>query len=252
MWFLLIAIIATASVVSAAFVVPGLLRSVLFSSRPDFALKASPASSVMLTGNEEDLVVSVQSLDNFSGIVSLKAISSASDLNIALLSYAGISPDAIPLGHVQNLTLSIRAFSWGNYTITLIATSGQLFHSTKVFVVVQSIVFSATPAAITLPQGSTASSQIVFSSRNGLSGNISLTTSIYHPGEINPGLQATVSPSWVVLSSSGTVTVTLTIQASSSAQSWLVGFSACPVNFPTLNGGDTSMCVGHNFDVIIS
>lgn len=248
-WLFLIAILATASVVSLAFVIPDLLLS-----KPDFRLETHPASSVMLTQNEEYFPVSVTSINNFSGIVSLRIVPPASGMSASLFSnIAGVSPDAIPLGPDQNLTLDVRAFSWGNYSITLIATSGHLYHSTKVFVVVQSVVFSATPDTITLPRGSTATSQIVLSSRNGFSGNLTLDAGISsHPGEINPGLQANVNPGWVVLSFSGSVTVTLTIQAISSAQSWHADLDACPVNFPTRNSENMQMCVGLSFDVIIS
>ncbi len=250
LWFLLlISIIATASIISAAFVIPDLVRS-----KPDFELGVHPASSVILTANEEYFPVSIRGINNFSGIVSLKVVPPPEGMSASLsLSTGGMSPDAILLGPDQNLTLDVRAFSWGNYSITLIATSGQLFHSTKVFVVVQSVVFSATSDTITLSRGSTATSQIVLSSRNGLVGNVSLSAGISpHPGEINPGLQANVSPSWVILSSSGTVVVILTIQASSTAQNWYAGIGACPVNFPTSTTYNAPMCVGRNFDVIIS
>jgi hypothetical protein len=246
-WLLLIAIIATASVVSTAFVIPGLLRS-----KPDFVLETHPVSSLILTGNEEQFVVSVRSINNFSGIVSLRIVPPASGMNASLFSNAGISPDVIPLGHIQNLTLDLRAFSWGNYTVGLIATSGQLYHSTKVFVIAQSVAISATPDTITLSRGSTASFQIALSSRNGLFGNLSLFTSILHCCAIDPGLQATLSRSMAMLPLIGTVTVIMTIQASSTAQSWNVGFSVCPVSFPTTTLAGASMCVSRIFYVVIS
>lgn len=246
-WQFLIAIIATASVVSAAFVIPGIFRS-----KPDFVLETHPVQSLILTGNEEQFVVSVRSINNFSGIVSLRIVPPASGMNATLFSNAGIIPDVIPLGHVQNLTLDIRAFSWGNYAVGLIATSGQLYHSTNMFFTVQSVGITATPDTIALSRGSTAGSQIVISGRNGLSGNISFVTSISHPGEIDPGLQATVSPSVAKLPLIGNVSATLTVQASATARSWNVGFNVCPVGFPTSTLTGASMCVSRIFYVVVS
>jgi uncharacterized membrane protein len=186
-----------------------LVRSLYLTVRiigPDFSTSFNPGILTISQGGSGRSVVSLSSVDNFTGSVSLSA-SSPFGLQTS------ISPASVALsrGGTANSTLTVDvplSMSPGYYYLTVFSTSGQIQHSNffQVQVVGPDFSLFASPSFFTLRQGETANSTISLTSFDNFKAPVTITTTTYS------GSRISVSPSITTLTpvANGTVTTVLT------------------------------------------
>ncbi len=182
------------------------------SSTPDFTLTANPSSFSLPVGSSATSTVSIASLNNFSGTVSLFASASPSGLA------ATVNPTSVTLspGGSASSTLTVSSSIVGSYSVTVSGTSDSLSHKVSVTVTVTSssptpdFSMTANPASLVIPAGSSATSTIILSSINGFNGIVSLDA----PSPLCPSPTCStwyISPTSVSLAPDGMAKATLTI-----------------------------------------
>src|SRR5262245_13815554 len=170
----------------------------------NFSLSASPASLSLTQGTSGTSTITISPVNGFNGSVSL----SASGLP------AGVTASFNPSSATTSSTLTFTASSTattGTATVVVSGNSGTLSHTTTISLTVNvpaqpNFSLSASPASLTVKQGSSATSTITVSPVNGFSGSVALSAS---------GLPAGVTPS--INPSSATSSSTLTLTASTTA-----------------------------------
>src|SRR3989449_2350796 len=180
------------------------------SPSPDFSISASPTSLSVQAGSSSNSTVTLTSLSNFAGTITLSATGSPTGLNLSM------TPATVSLssGGTSSSTLSVGSSNPGSYTVTIVGTSGSLSHQTTVTVnIVTTNVgdFSITssPSSMTISRGSSAGSTISLTSLNGFSGTINLAT-VVSP---TSGPKTSLSSSSVTLTSGGQGTSILNVRA---------------------------------------
>src|SRR2546428_2625320 len=100
------------------------------SPSPDFSISASPSSLSVQAGSTSNSTVTLTSLNNFAGTITLSATGSPAGLNLSL------TPATVSLssGGTSTSTLSVSSSNPGSYTVTIVGTSGSLSHQTTVTV----------------------------------------------------------------------------------------------------------------------
>jgi len=162
---------------------------------PDFSLAAT--STTVTQGGSGSSTVSVTPLGGFSGSVAL----STSGLP------AGVTASFSPASTSGSSTLTFTASSTattGTTNITVTGTSGTLTHTASVSLTVKAPVMpgfslAASPASLSLNQGTTAMSTITITPTGGFGGTVALSAS---------GLPSGVTASLTPASTTGTSTVT--------------------------------------------
>src|SRR2546425_2114756 len=188
---------------------------------PDFTISANPTSLSINAGSASTSTITLTSINNFAGTVTVSSTGSPAGLGLSL------NPSSVSLssGGTGSTTLTISTQSStpvGSYAVTVTGSSGTLSHSTSIQVsVVQSaqpdFSISANPASITLQPGTSGSSTVAVTSLNGFSGTVALTDNI-SPATSNPPV-ISLSSSSLTLSSGGSAGSTLTVTTSSSTTS---------------------------------
>jgi len=171
---------------------------------PDFSLSASPTSVSVTQGGSGSSTITVNPVNGFTGSVSL----SASGLP------SGVTASFNPASTTGSSTLTLTASSTattGTATVTITGTSGSLSHSTTISLTVNAAAapnfsLSASPASLTVKQGTSGTSTITVTPSNGFTGSVSLSAS-----GLPSGVTASFNPT------STTTTSTLTLTASSTA-----------------------------------
>ena len=166
----MVAILVTASIAAAIFIVPSYLRP-----RPDFILQPVEASLPIMAGNTREFNVKVSSLNGFTGIVSFSSAATAS-LSVKLAGTSGPNPVAL-LGRNDTLFVDVTTSNVGNYTLTVTGISRELSHSITLTVIAQSITFTANPDPIVVSKTTPVSGSITLEGINGFSGNVNLGAS---------------------------------------------------------------------------
>ena len=112
------------------------------STSPDFGLGASPGSLVITRGSSGTSVVSVTSVNNFTGVVSLIATVTPSGLTLSL-NASSVSVPPMGLG-TSSLTVSTTiTTAAGSYTVSVTGTNGNITQSTTIEVTVVSPIVSS-------------------------------------------------------------------------------------------------------------
>ena len=189
----------------------GLINLLAGSSTPSFTLAASP-SSVTITqgGTGGTSTISVTDLGGFSGSVTL----AASGLPSGVTASFGTNPTT----STSTLTLTASSTATtGTATVTITGTSGSLTAKTTVALTVNSAAspnfsVSASPASVTVTQGSNGTSTITVTSTGGFNSATTLSAS-----GLPSGVTAAFSTNPVSPPANGTATSTLTLTASSTA-----------------------------------
>ena len=172
---------------------------------PDFSISANPTFLSIPQGGSGQSTLSLTSIDNFTGPVTL---SSSSSLTTSFSN----NPVSLSAGGSAYTTLTIQAplnTPPGNYFVGIIATSGALVRYSQVYVFVVGPDFSltASPSYLTIPQGGTASSTIYATSIDNLQGTISISSLFSYPITVSPGNTT------LTLSSNSTVATTFQFSA---------------------------------------
>ena len=182
---------------------------------PDYSVSTKPSSLTITQGASANSTVSITSLNNFAGSVTLTS-SPSSPPGLQTSSFS-VNPVMVPPSGTakSNFTISVLAgTSPASYTVTVIAKNSTTFsHSTtvSVTVVIPDFKITLSSPSLTVPPGTSGSVMVTLTSLSGFSGTVSLTTTLSSPGP-----QVTFSPTSVVLSSSGSTSSTLSVSAASS------------------------------------
>jgi hypothetical protein len=181
---------------------------------PDFSLSASPSSLTVTQGSSGNSTITVHPVGGFTGSVTL----SASGLPSGVTASFGTNPTTST--SVVTLSASSTATT-GTATVTITGTSGSLTHTTTISLTVNApaqpdFSLSASPASLTVKQGTSGSSTITVTPSNGFTGSVTLSTSALPSGvTASFGTNPTTSTSVLTFSASssattGTSTVTVT------------------------------------------
>lgn len=240
-WLFITGLIFVSSVTAGVLVLPRFLVP-----RADFAVYVSPSSATVrpdpslnspLFGgaNASESLVEVKSLNGFKGSVSLSVTSPSGvqarlEENTILL-----GSDAAMFGLNVTTRMVVATTTLGNYSVTVVATSGSLSHSSILAVASQDIGIRINPTSISIAQGSSTVSTIAISSLNGFTGNLSLTATplfiepdplYYARGQVN----ASLSTPGVLISPSSSSNVLVRITAGDFARPTSYNFSIATVS----------------------
>jgi len=204
----LLGILVTAVILVGFYEGPGIF------GLPDFQLHPSPVSLPMLLTSGSDIMVTVTSMNAFSGIVTV----TATGPNLRTSVYGPNSPNPVALlGTSYTLTVHVSSTALGNHTLTITGTSNILTHSVKVPIIVEDISFTPSPSPIVAARGSSVNSTVTVAGLNGLYGNLTLT--VHQNSFLDPTVfgNASFIPNKVVLPRDIAVTSTLEVRPMSSA-----------------------------------
>jgi hypothetical protein len=175
------------------------------SSAPDFALSATPGSRAISPGNSATSTIGVTGLNGYGGSVNLSVVSGC-----PANSTCTVSPGAASAGGTSTLTVSTAAATpVGTYTVTVKgvdSANASLVHNTTftVTVAVADFSISANPAAFSVAQGLSNTSNISVGSLGGFTGPVTLSTGSTCP----TGATCSFSVNPVTPGGSSTLTVT--------------------------------------------
>ena len=195
----------------------------------DYSLSASPLTLNIQAGSSGSSTVTAASLNGFSGIITFTT-SAPTGWTV------NINPSSVTIssGTTKASTLTITVPSTvaaGTYTIIVTGTSGSTSHSTTVTVNVsvkpeptppKDFSISTSTSTLNVKLASTASLSTTVASLGGWSGSVSFRTSAPN------GWKVTFNPSWVTVTSGGSVSSTLSITVPSNALAkaytiWIIG-----------------------------
>ena len=209
------------------------------SPSPDFTISASPNSLSIPAGSTSTSTITLTSLNNFQGTITLSATGSPAGLNLTL-NPSTVSPSYRGTG---TSTLSVGSSNPGNYTVTITGTSGSLSHQTTVTVSIGTaktgdFSITASPSSMTLSTDSSARSTISLQSLNGFTGTITLSATVSPTSD----LSFYFSSSSVTLTSGGQGTSTLNVRAS----------YRTPIGTYTITVTGTSGSISHSVTVTVN
>src|SRR5438309_1500209 len=195
---------------------------------PDFSIFSNPGSLTLQRGASGVSTIFLNSLDSFNGTISLTLTS------YALTATPSNATQSLTPGGTASITITIQAPETtlpSTYYVLVDAISGNIRHSTQIFVQVIGPDFSiqSNPTFLLIHAGESAQSTILLTSLDGFSGNITLTANY-----LVLGTNFTLSPVNVTLNHR---TVTLASSTTSSA---------------TLDITSTLAAAGQNFTIYIS
>jgi len=178
----------------------------------DFSITANPTAVRFNAGLSNTSIVTVTSLNGFTGIVTFSATSLPNGAT------ATFNPASITLtaGGTATTTATIRAAGAGTYSVFLRGTSSSDLRAVRVTATVYDFTITLNPTSATLKKGygSSTTSTITLTSLNTFTGTITLSTQL-SPRTNNPP-SVSVNPASLTLGSNGSATATLTVTANSS------------------------------------
>jgi len=203
---------------------------------PTFVLSASPASLILVQGGSGTSSITVTPQNGFSGSVTLSASGLPSGVT------ASFTPNPATSGSTLTLTAGSSATT-GTATLIITGASGNLQSTTVISLTVNptpppDFTLSASPASMTLIQGTSGSGSITVTPQNGFSGSVTLSasglpsgvTASYSPNPVTSGSTLTLTAG----SSATTGTATLTITGVSGSLSHSTALSLTVKLVPTL------------------
>jgi hypothetical protein len=186
-------------------------------ANPNFSLSASPTSLTVTQGSSGSTTIKETPSGGFTGSVTL----SASGLPSGVTASFGTNPTTGT--SVLTFTASATATT-GTSTVTITGTSGSLTHTTTVSLTVSATAtpnfsLSASPASLTVKQGTSGTSTITETPSGGFTGSVTLSASGLPSGVTAAfGTNPTTSTSVLTFTASTTATVgtsTVTITGTS-------------------------------------
>jgi subtilase family serine protease len=188
----------------------GLINALAGSSTPSFTLSDSPSSLTITQDSSGTSTITVTDQGGFSGSVTL----AASGLPSGVTASFGTNPTTGT--SVLTLTASSTATT-GTATVTITGTSGSLTATTTLALTVNAaasanFTIAASPASVTVTQGTSGTSTITITSQNSFSSATTLSAT-----GLPSGVTATFSTNPVTPPANGSATSTLTLTASASA-----------------------------------
>jgi len=188
----------------------GIINLLAGSATPSFTLSDSPSSLSITQGGSGTSTITVTDAGGFTGSVTLAASGLPSGVTAAF----GTNPTTGT--SVLTLTASSTATT-GTSTVTITGTSGSLTATTTVALTVSAtatpnFTIGASPASVTVTQGSNGTSTITITSTGGFNSATTLSAT-----GLPTGVTAAFSTNPVTPAANGSVTSTLTLTASASA-----------------------------------
>ena len=181
---------------------------------PDFSVSSTPNSLTTLAGTQTATTITMNSLNGFTGTVSLST---------TLPSGWTANPSTNTITGSSSYQLAITppvGTAAGTYTVTVTGTSGSLTHTATISVTVTTPNYSLTanPTSLSVSQGSSGTSKITVNPLNGYAGTVTLSartttsriTFSFSPNPIAAGNSATLIITVPSTTSRGTYTVTVT------------------------------------------
>ena len=188
----------------------GLINLLAGSSTPSFTLSDSPSSLTITQGSNGATTITVTPAGGFTGSVTL----TASGLPSGVTAVFGTNPTT----STSTLTLTASSTATtGTATVTISGTSGSLNASTTLALTVNAaaspnFTIGASPASVTVVQGSNGTSTITITSQNSFSSATTLTAT-----GLPSGVTAGFSVNPVTPPANGSATSVLTLTASATA-----------------------------------
>jgi subtilase family serine protease len=188
-----------------------LINALAGSSMPNFTLSDSPGSLTITQGGAGGTsTITVTDIGGFSGSVTLAASGLPSGVT------AAFSPNPTTSTSTLTLTASGTATT-GTATVAITGTSGGLMATTTLALTVNAaaspnFTIGASPASLTIKQGSSGTSTITITSQNSFSSATTLSAT-----GLPSGVTAGFSTNPVTPPANGSVTSTLTLTASATA-----------------------------------
>jgi subtilase family serine protease len=188
----------------------GIINLLAGSATPSFTLSDSPSSLSITQGGSGTSTITVTDAGGFTGSVTLAASGLPSGVTAAF----GTNPTTGT--SVLTLTASSTATT-GTSTVTITGTSGSLTATTTVALTVSAtatpnFTIGASPASVTVTQGSNETSTITITSTGGFNSATTLSAT-----GLPTGVTAAFSTNPVTPAANGSATSTLTLTASASA-----------------------------------
>ncbi len=206
----------------------------------DFQIAANPSSPSILQGSNANSTITVSSINNFAGTITLSASASPPgpmtnfSTNTVVVS-SGTTASS-------KLTISIPpSTSLGSYGITVTGTNGSSSgtHTTNISVSVVSpsspnFMINSNPTSLTVAQDSSGTISITLTSVNSFAGTITLSAAVSPSGP-----QASFNPSSVTLTSGGSASSTLKVSTTASTSGYYstpVALGSYAINVTALSG----------------
>ena len=164
-------------------------------AKPTFTLSASPSTVTLDPGSSVTSAIAITPANTFSGNVSLAASGLPAGVTAVFSSNPATSASVLTLTAASTAKPKTT-------TLTITGTSGSLHATTKITVTPGNFTLTATPAALTVVQGSSGTGMIAISSEDGFDGNVTLSAS-----KLPVGVTATFSPNPATSSSTFTLNV---------------------------------------------
>jgi pseudomonalisin len=171
---------------------------------PDFSLAAAPSVQTVVVGSTANYTATVAALNGYTGTVSF----SVSGLP------AGASPVFTPPSVTGSgssglaITTTVGATPTGSYPLVITGTDGVLTHTANVTLVVTNFSISASPASVTVAQGTAANYTVSLTTASGYVGTVNFSVS-------GLPISSTAVFSPTSLTASGTTALTISTSATS-------------------------------------
>ncbi|HVH15248.1 MAG TPA: hypothetical protein VNA15_05960, partial [Candidatus Angelobacter sp.] len=174
---------------------------------PDFGMATNPLVLTTVQGGSASSLITVTSLNGFSGSVFLNAQVSTGGVDVQM------NPNNLNVrpGVNSSTTLLVSPHNDvipSTYTVTLKGQSGSITHLAFLPLVVTSFTLDINPGSISFRPGSSGAFNILLTSINGFSGNITLSD------QYNNQLTASLGSRLIYLPAGGTGSTTLTVSSS--------------------------------------
>src|SRR5881296_317486 len=168
---------------------------------PDFNIITDPSFLSIPQGGSGRATVSLSSIDNFAGDVTLSASS-------FLPATFSINPVRLPAGGSATTTLTIQVplnTAAGYYYVGIEGSSGALvrYSSVEVYVIGPDFSLTASPSFLSIPEGGNATSTLYVSSLDNLQGMVNISVGISGP------FVASLANATLSISPNSTVTTTI-------------------------------------------
>jgi len=225
----------------------------LFVARPtpDFTISSNPTSQTVTAGGSASYILTLTSMDSFSGTITLSASSQSglvSSINPAIIS---LTPAASAISNLTITTTSSTAPA--AYTIVVTANSSFLVHTTTLAIVVNGptdFALVINPVSLTILANSSGNATVSLNNYNGFSGTVNLSTSMSPSTGLSckfsrPSIAGSQTSTLSCNGTAGSYSVTVTGTSGSLSHSTSVTFTvqdfsiaANPTNIGFASGGN--------------